>query len=142
MKAKEGLMQIALAVVKNTQGEVLLVKRKHPEKGINDAKLTWVFPGGKIEAYDTPEETAVQETLEETGHYIEVITLINKRKHPQYPVHISYFECKLTTNATTDLIDDHEVEQFAWVKTHKITNHFHGEKIDKKVAKFLGLKLK
>ena len=134
------LAQIAVAVVKNTQGEVLLVKRKHPEKGLNESSLTWVFPGGKVENSDTPEETAIQEALEETGHYIEVISLINKRKHPQYPVHIHYFECKLTTDATTQLIDDHEIEQIAWVKVHKVLNHLNSS-LDKKVAKFLGIVL-
>ena len=134
-----GLSQIALAIVKNKQGEVLLVKRKTPEKGLGKSSLAWVFPGGAIENSDTPEEAAVQETLEETGHYIQAVSLINKRKHPHHPVHVHYLECKLTTEATTDLIDDHEIEQIAWVKIHKLLDHM--SDLDKKVAKFLGIVL-
>jgi 8-oxo-dGTP diphosphatase len=130
---------IALAIVKNDQDEVLIVKRKKPEKGLGGSELTWVFPGGVVEGTDTPEETCVQEALEETGHYVETLNLINKRKHPQYPVHLHYFECQLTTDATTQLIDDHEIEQIAWVKIHKLMDHFNSD-LDKKVAKFLGLK--
>ena len=130
---------LAVAVVRNDQDEVLIVKRKKPEKGQGGSELTWVFPGGVVEVHDTPEETAIQEALEETGHYIEVCSLINKRKHPQYPVDIHYFECQLTTDATTQLIDDHEIEQIAWVKVHKIMDHFNSD-LDKKVARYLGIK--
>jgi len=130
---------IAVAVVKNDQDEVLIVKRKNPEKGKGDSSLTWVFPGGVVESGDSPEETAIQEASEETGHYIAVCSLINKRKHPQYPVNIHYFECELTTDATTQLIDDHEVEQIAWCKVHKIKDRFNSD-LDKKVAKYLGLR--
>ncbi len=35
-------------------------------------KCMWSLPGGEIEAGETPDQTAVRETLEETGHAVEV----------------------------------------------------------------------
>lgn len=45
-------------------GHVLLMKRS----GAGDHPGEWAFPGGGIEAGETPEEAARRESLEETGH--------------------------------------------------------------------------
>ena len=136
--AVDNLRKIALAVVKNDDGEVLIVKRKNPDQISSVGDLSWAFPGGLISPDEDPHEVAIQETLEETGHYIEALSLISERKYPKNSVHLHYFECKLTTSATTQLIDEHEIEQFAWVKAKRLKDHF-GTDIDRTVAKFLGL---
>ena len=53
---------IALAIVQNDDGEVLIIKRKNPEKGKDTVELKWAFPGGKISDYESHEETAERET--------------------------------------------------------------------------------
>lgn len=131
--------KISLAIVKNDDGEVLIVKRKNPEEGSSGVKLQWAFPGGVVEDFETPEETAAQETLEETGHYVEAVSLINKRNHPEFPVDISYYECKLTTDATTQYIDDHEIVQITWVKPPRLKKDYFTTDLDKKVAKHLNI---
>lgn len=44
----------------------------------------WLQPGGHIEKSETPEETAIRETLEETGIKIKIIgpSFDNKKYHP------------------------------------------------------------
>lgn len=53
---------IAVAIVTNNQGQVLLGRRKNPE----EAGL-YGFPGGKVEKFETVENCLKRETREETG---------------------------------------------------------------------------
>lgn len=46
-------------------GKIILVKKK--------SKDTWELPGGKIEIWEIPEETAKREFLEETGYNINIL---------------------------------------------------------------------
>jgi 8-oxo-dGTP diphosphatase len=54
----------AHVLVLNEKGEILLTQRQDLEY--------WVFPGGRIEEGETPEETAVREVKEETGIEIKI----------------------------------------------------------------------
>ncbi len=55
----------ASALIKNDEGKVLLVYHK---------KLNvWIYPGGHIEANETPDEAVVREVKEETGLDVEII---------------------------------------------------------------------
>jgi 8-oxo-dGTP pyrophosphatase MutT (NUDIX family) len=54
-----GLPLVALAVV--TRDGLVLVGRRA------DGSPHWVFPGGKIEPGESPEDATVQGVLEETG---------------------------------------------------------------------------
>ena len=57
----------ASAVVKNAEGEILLVLRsREPEAGC------WTVPGGRVEPGESLEAAAVREALEETGLHIAV----------------------------------------------------------------------
>ena len=58
----------AKVLVLNEKGEVLLTQRQDLH--------TWVFPGGRIERGETPEETVIRETQEETGIKIKIERLV------------------------------------------------------------------
>ncbi len=62
----------AAGVVCVKDNEVLLVKRKYPPK-----EGEWSLPAGFIEYHEQPFETAVRETLEETGYHVEIVDLLN-----------------------------------------------------------------
>lgn len=61
---------VAVAVVTNDQGEILLTRRHQPE--LPDAHGRWEVPGGRVEHGEPAHETARREVLEETGYEIEV----------------------------------------------------------------------
>lgn len=49
--------------------KILAIELKDPSTG----ERNWSFPGGAIEANESPEECAVRETLEETGYEVQLI---------------------------------------------------------------------
>ncbi|MCM3338487.1 NUDIX domain-containing protein [Paenibacillus sp. MER TA 81-3] len=59
------------AVIINDSNEILLVLRaRHPEKN------TWSIPGGKVDLYETLEDTVVREVMEEVGLQVQVQRLL------------------------------------------------------------------
>ena len=67
-KIKNDIVDIALAIIKNEDGDVLIIKRRNPEKGSDGSSLNWAFPGGKVDNYSTHEEAVEESVLGETGH--------------------------------------------------------------------------
>ncbi len=55
----------ASALIQNDEGKVLLVYHKKLD--------VWLYPGGHIEANETPDEALVREVKEETGLDVEII---------------------------------------------------------------------
>ena len=70
-------VEIALALVFDPQGRVLICKRKA------NAVLGgyWEFPGGKCEPAETPAQAAVRESIEETGLVVEVVRALPAIEH-------------------------------------------------------------
>ena len=62
-------LQIALALIWRG-GEVLVAKRATDAEHLPDV---WEFPGGKIEAGETPSQAAIREAREETGLEVEIV---------------------------------------------------------------------
>ena len=73
-------MTTVVAAVIEREGRVLVGQRKpggnHP--------LKWEFPGGKVEAYETPEAAAVRELMEELGIRARIAGEITRYEY-QYP---------------------------------------------------------
>lgn len=63
MKDKPTVLLVVAALIRDAHGKVLLQQR--PE-GKHHAGL-WEFPGGKVEAHETPGESLVRELEEELG---------------------------------------------------------------------------
>lgn len=62
----------AVVIVQNKK--VLLIKR------VKEGKVYYVFPGGGIEAGETPEEAAKREAFEELGVEVKILKCISKIK--------------------------------------------------------------
>jgi mutator protein MutT len=84
--------QIAIAVVEH-EGLFLIGQRP---AGVALAGL-WEFPGGKVEADETPAQAAVRECLEETG--LAVVVRGTYPTHVQQYAHdcveLHFFQCQL-----------------------------------------------
>lgn len=103
--------------------EVLIVQRKTIEPGSNHALLRWVFPGGTIEDGETEEEALAREVLEETGCIIETASHIDTRRHPEFPVVISYFLCNVKANEQYTFKTD-EIRETRWVGVDELNEYF------------------
>lgn len=79
------------AAVFNESGEILLQKRTDDE--------TWCLPGGYAEPNEAPDETAVRETLEETGLSVETDSLVGvyTRKPGEFGPHCLVIHMYLCT---------------------------------------------
>jgi 8-oxo-dGTP diphosphatase len=56
-------LQIAVGIIRNSEGEIFITRRAEDAHMANKLE----FPGGKIEAGETPEQALVRELHEETG---------------------------------------------------------------------------
>jgi len=75
------LQKIVLGIVIK-EDKVLIIQRSKEEKGSNNVKLRWVFPGGEIEKGESPEHAVIREVMEETGYEVHPLNIISERKHP------------------------------------------------------------
>ncbi|WP_345751428.1 (deoxy)nucleoside triphosphate pyrophosphohydrolase [Microbacterium rhizophilus] len=73
---------------------LVLCARRGPDQSLPGM---WEFPGGKIEADETPEDAVVREIQEELGCKIRVDSPLGVHSH-EYPfgiVHLTTFICRL-----------------------------------------------
>lgn len=131
--------EIVLGIIKSPAGKVILISRVWPEKSLDGSTtLTWAFPGGNIDEGETSEEALSREVRQETGLRIKVKKKISERIHPQFNVHISYFDCEIVPSGGMKPITDvHEVQSVKWVDPKGVKDYFTTD-LDPKVAKFLG----
>ena len=130
---------INLGIVINNKGEVLIIKRKMPEKGKSGKILVWAFPGGKQESGETRESTVEREVLMETGYKVKAVKQISIRIHPDTGALVIYHLCELLEeNQIQPPSEPHEIEEIKWIKKEKIKNYFTTD-IDPQVQKLLGI---
>ncbi|MER5678660.1 NUDIX hydrolase [Streptomyces sp. NPDC002238] len=90
-------------------GRVLMIRRRQRE-----GKLLWAFPGGGIEAGESPEQAAVRETDEEVRLEVKAVRILGDRVHPNTGVHMTYVACE-PISGTAAIGDAEEIAEVAWV---------------------------
>lgn len=102
------------ALLINDEGKILGVSRR-------DDLHDWNLPGGHAEPGETPEETAIRETKEETGLEISNLTLIRRvRRDNGY---VSYYHADFMGEITSS--EEGAVRWLTWNDLLKPENTFH-----------------
>ena len=83
------------------------------QRGYGEFKGGWEFPGGKIDAGETPEEALVREIKEELDTEVEVKELLDtvEYDYPNFLLSMDCFICKIKSG---DLVLK-ELEASAWL---------------------------
>jgi 8-oxo-dGTP diphosphatase len=110
-------LHVAVGVVKNAEGRILISLR---DKSLHQGGL-WEFPGGKIEAGETPVQALAREFKEELAITVTAATpLITVRHHyPDLAVQLHVF---LVTHFSGDA-KSCEGQPFKWVNPGELANH-------------------
>ena len=122
LKPQSEKATIVVGIITQEQ-KVLIVQRKTIESGDGHALLRWVFPGGTIEESETEEEALKREVLEETGYIVDTAKLIETRRHPEFPVVISYFLCTAKDNEHYTFKTD-EIREIRWIAIGELKEYF------------------
>ncbi|MEW2175046.1 NUDIX hydrolase [Streptomyces sp. NPDC005406] len=93
---------------------VLMIRRRRRE-----GNLLWAFPGGAVEAGETPEQAAVREMSEEVGLEVEALCVLGERVHPHTGRHMTYVACA-PVSGTAGVGDAEEIAEIAWVRHGEI----------------------
>jgi len=107
---------IATAIIVDG-GKTLMIRRRERE-----GKLLWAFPGGGIEAGETPEQAAVRETAEEVGLEVKAVSTLGSRVHPQTGRHMTYVACEVISGEAL-VGDEEEIAAVAWVGHGEIAEY-------------------
>ena len=87
------------------------------QRGYGDFKGGWEFPGGKIDAGETPEEALVREIKEELDTEVEVIELLDTVEYDYPNFHLS-MDCFICNIKSGDLVlKEHEAAQWLTKET-------------------------
>ena len=107
---------VSVAVIADA-GRVLMIRRRERE-----GKLLWAFPGGGIEAGETPEVAAVRETAEEVDLEVKAVRFLGDRVHPQTGRHMSYVACEVV-GGEARVADEEELAEVAWIRLDEIPDY-------------------
>ena len=136
---KESKNFINLGVVRNGNGEVLMIRRRKKEEGGDKSILEWAFPGGKQRYEESRAECVRREILDETGYDVISDREISMRIHPQFMITVVYHLCRLNSpKPTAEPKEAYEVAEIRWVKPEEVKNLITTD-LDPKVARTLGI---
>lgn len=87
------------------------------QRGYGEFKDGWEFPGGKIDAGETPEEALVREIKEELDTEVEVKELLEtvEYDYPKFHLSMDCFICKIKAGEL--VLKEHEASQWLTKET-------------------------
>ncbi len=104
------MLTVICGIIRNERGE-LFIARRRPGKSFAGK---WEFPGGKLEAGESPESCLKRELLEEFGMSVETGVLFGEQVHhyPDFAIRLIALEC--TFHKADFVLSDHD--RFEWVR--------------------------
>ena len=109
------------------------------QRGYGEFKDGWEFPGGKVEANETPEDALVREIKEELDTEIEVLELLDTVEYDYPKFHLS-MECFICKMKSGDLIlKEHEAAKWLTKETLDSVNWLPADEgVIGKIEEYLG----
>jgi 8-oxo-dGTP diphosphatase len=109
------IVRVAAAVIARGDGHVLLAQRP-PGKAYAGY---WEFPGGKLEAGETPERALVRELREELGIVVRRASpwIVQEFVYPHAHVELNFFRVRAFDGEPVG----HDGQAFAWQDPHALT---------------------
>jgi 8-oxo-dGTP diphosphatase len=98
---------IVAAIITSKEG--VLIERRH------DGRPLFTFPAGEAEPGESPADTAIRETKEETGLQVVVSHVIGDRTHPKTGRHMIYLACRPYQGTGVYNGDEAELAEVRWV---------------------------
>ena len=100
-------IEVVAAIIHDDEGHIFATQR-----GYGDFKDWWEFPGGKMEAGETPEEALVREIREELSTEISVDEFLYTvdYDYPQFHLTMHCYLCSLVTEALH--LNEHEAAKW------------------------------
>ncbi|HUW24424.1 MAG TPA: NUDIX hydrolase [Patescibacteria group bacterium] len=98
-----------------------MVRRVKEEMGEKNRVLSWAFPGGRPEEGESRGQCVKREVLAETGYHVSPLREISLRYHPDLPVIIVYFLCRLEEpQPIQEPSEPHEIAETCWVRIQEL----------------------
>ena len=115
MKGERRKIEVVAAVITDAQGRIFATQR-----GYGEWKDWWEFPGGKIEAGETPRQALRREIREELDAEIEVGELLRTidYDYPAFHLTMHCFRCRLANGHLTLL--EHEAAK--WLAPNELAS--------------------
>ena len=106
-------LHVACAIIEQ-EGKVLAAQRS----AAMSLPLKWEFPGGKIEAGESPEESLIRELKEELGVSVFIGTALSPATHryTDFTVTLYPFTCRLAGG----LVTMHEHHALKWIEPERM----------------------
>ncbi len=140
-----------VGVVRNAQGEALIVKRQNEDHVGGPLHVVWTFPSGRKTNGHTPAEIEQRQPeieraqnveagiLAETGYRIKADRQISLRVHPDFGEVTSYHLCHLEEEQQVPVFTKPErILEIKWVKPEELKNYF-TTNFDLNIQRELGL---
>ncbi len=106
-------LHVACAIIE-LEGKILAAQRS----AAMTLSFKWEFPGGKIEAGESPEECLVRELMEELGVTVFISAALSPATHtyPDFTVTLYPFTCRVTGG----IITPHEHHALQWIEPQRM----------------------
>lgn len=113
----DNVIEVAAAIIEDTEGRILIARRR---EGKSQAGL-WEFPGGKIEAGESPEQCLIRELREEMNIKIEPYAFFAVNEHAYDTVTIRLIAYKARMIGGIIQLSDHD--EYRWVGAEELTKY-------------------